>query len=821
MRRSFRLASLALAAACGLSVAGVVVPAGTVQAAGTPLDQVVLDGGGNGHGVGLSQWGAYGYAVDHGWTAAQILDHYYGGTEAGLVPLDTAVRVRLTNLDNTQTAVSVETGELVVEGFPGGPWKSVLIREGVTNGVYSVWARADQVRCPSASSDPLLDGWTLVTDAAATKVEVHTLADSSAVPDYHQMLATCESSGTVRWYRGTIRALNDQTGANRTVNELPLEQYLRTVIAMEMSPGWASAGGGKGAQALQAQAVAARSYALSYRWYPYADVCDMTCQSYFGAAFQTAAGKVRVVEAASTDAAVVATAGVVRRVVGSGAIAVTMFSASNGGDSSPGSGALMPFPAVADEGDDTALNPNYRWTVTLTGAGIAAKFPTIGTFTGLTVLARNGFGEWGGRVTSLKVEGTAGSAVVTGAQFRSKMGLRDTLFSVRATTPVDPPPPPVVDLCDGRNEPTVTGAVPPVQGTRFTPISPVRLIDTRKGVGTTATRLKGGCTLQVDPGLDPSVASVAVNLTSVRAGANGFVVAYPCGVERPIAAAVQSVANKVVAGMAVVPLGADGTFCVYSHTTTDMVIDLFGTYAVGTGAKFEPVSPTRLFDSRSGAAPVAGGSVVRVKVSGKAGTPTSAAAASLTVHALSAARDGFVTAFPCGAATPAVASVAVNAGGSVTNHVETAIANGEVCVFVSAPMHLIVDLSGWYGPSATTEYFAITPVRAVDTRSNIGLTGGLVAKIDRPVTLAGSNGLPPAARLRAVVAQVIAVGAAAPGYLTVHPCLATVPSVSMVRYVVGSNAATSVSAPDDATGRWCVTASSAVHLVVDLSGYFA
>ena len=237
--------------------------------------------------------------------------------------------------------------------------------------------------------------------------------------------------------------------------------------------------------------------------------------------------------------------------------------------------------------------------------------------------------------------------------------------------------------------------------------------------------------------------------------------------------------------------------------------------------EFEPVSPTRLFDSRSGAAPVAGGSVVRVKVSGKAGTPTSATAASFTVHALSAARDGFVTAFPCGAATPAVASVAVNAGGSVTNHVETAIANGEVCVFVSAPMHLIVDLSGWYGPSATTEYFAITPVRAVDTRSNIGLTGGLVAKVDRPVTLAGSNGLPPAARLRAVVAQVIAVGAAAPGYLTVHPCLATVPSVSMVRYVVGSNAATSVSAPDDATGRWCVTASSAVHLVVDLSGYFA
>jgi len=820
MRRRVLIPSLVIVATC-VGMTGLAAPA-EVAAVATPVDQVVLDGGGNGHGVGLSQWGAYGYAVDHGWTATQILDHYYGGTESSAVPLDTKVRVRLTNLDNAQTALSVETGELVVEGFPGGPWKSVLIREGLTNGVYSVWARAEQVRCPAAGGDPLVDGWTLVTDSAAGKVEVRTLADSSTVPDYHQMVAACEPSRTVRWYRGTIRALNDQSGANRTVNEVPLEQYLRTVIAMEMSPGWASAGGGKGAQALQAQAVAARSYALAYRWYSYAEVCDMTCQSYFGAAFQTATGKVRVVEAAATDAAVLATAGVVRRVIGSGAIALTMFSASNGGFTSPGTSAIMPFPAVADEGDDTSLNPSYRWTVTLTAAGLTAKYPSIGSLTGVTVLARNGFGEWGGRATSVRVEGTAASVTVTGAQFRTAMGLRDTLFSVRPTSPTEPPPPPpVVDACDGRNEPTVSGAMPTVQATRFTPLAPVRLIDTRKGVGTAAVRLKGGCTLQVDPGLDASVASVAVNLTSVRAAANGYVVAYPCGVDRPVAAAVQSVANRVVAGMAVVPLGADGTFCVYSHTSTDMVIDLFGSYSAVAGSRFEPVTPTRLFDSRSSATPVSEGTVLRVKVAGKAGAPSTASAVSLTIHALAAARDGYLTAFPCGTPMPGVASVAVNAGGSVTNHVETAIAGGDVCVFVSAPMQVIVDMGGWYGPTATTEYYAITPVRAVDTRSNVGLTGGFTAKVDRAVQLAGTNGLPPAARLRAVVAQVIAVGAAAPGYLTVHPCLAVAPSVSMVRYAVGSNSATSVAAPDDARGRWCVTASSSVHLVVDLSGYFA
>ena len=124
-----------------------VLPGATASAATTPAP-VVLDGHGNGHGVGLSQWGAYGYAVDKGWTSAQILDHYYGGTVAGTVPTTTSVRVRLQHLDGAQTAVSVDSGALVVRGLAGGPWRSVLVHETATSGVYSVWARPDVVRCP-------------------------------------------------------------------------------------------------------------------------------------------------------------------------------------------------------------------------------------------------------------------------------------------------------------------------------------------------------------------------------------------------------------------------------------------------------------------------------------------------------------------------------------------------------------------------------------------------------------------------------------------------------------------------------------------------
>jgi SpoIID/LytB domain protein len=776
---------------------------------------IIIDGHGNGHGVGLSQWGAYGYAVDHGWSSAQILDHYYGGTVAGTVALDTSIGVRLQRLDDQQTAVVSASGQLVVTGAAGGPFTAVVARE-IANGTYRVWARADGQRCPSAAEDPSATGWSHLGDFP-TQVEIRTLVDTSATTNLGDLPAVCEPSGTVRSYRGFIRAVNGSAGENRTVNVVPVEQYLRAVIAKEMSPSWATAGGGSGAQALQAQAVAARSYALAYRWYSYAEICDSSCQAYMGAATRSSVAAAYVpVEYPSTDAAVLATAGVVRRVgATNGPIAITMFSASNGGWSSPGSGPLMPFPAVLDEGDDTALNPNHSWTVTLAGSSISAAYPAIGTFTALTVLSRNGFGEWNGRVVSVQIAGTAGAVTTTGADFRSKLGLKDTWFNVRGAAPVG-------DICSGRNAPPVVGATPALPAARYTPMQPSRLIDTRYGTGTAAVPVTGGCTMVIDPGVDASVTAVAVNLTTVLAAANGYVAAYPCGVEKPLSSVVQSVANRVVAGMAVVPLGPDGTFCVYSHTTTNLVVDLFGTYASGTGSKYEPLAPSRVFDSRGLSAPLPAGTILYLPIGGSLKAPAGATGAALTVQSIGATRNGYVTVYPCSATVPLVSSVTVNTGVSLTNHVETMLDGaGRVCVYISAPMHIVVDMSGWFGPTATTEYYAITPVRALDTRYNTGLVGGFTANVDRALTLAGTNGLPPAGVLRAVMAQVTGVGASAAGYITVHPCMSPVPSVSMVRYIPGSAAATSVAGPEDALGRWCISTSSSVHVLVDINGYYA
>ena len=114
-------------------------------------------------------------------------------------------------------------------------------------------------------------------------------------------------------------------------------------------------------------------------------------------------------------------------------------------------------------------------------------------------------------------------------------------------------------------------------------IDPLRLVDTRSGVGTSDLPLGAGCTLVVDPGLADGVTAVAVNVTAVRPLQNGYLTAYPCGTPRPNVSAVQAIGGRAVAGMAVVPLGASGTICIFSSTNTELVVDLFGWYAPDAG----------------------------------------------------------------------------------------------------------------------------------------------------------------------------------------------------------------------------------------------
>ena len=811
MRRSAVAKGLIVATLCASALVATPYRPAAATAA------LTLDGHGYGHGIGLSQYGALGYAIDFGWSSAQILDHYYGATVAAAAP-NSDMTVRLTALDGAQTAVVHDRGTLTMDGWapaPGQPatWRSLVARE-VAGGHYRVWGRTDTAVCPTATTnlDAGGSGWTVVIADQTGPVTFRPSTDTSASADYADLAALCEpSTGRVRSYRGGLRAVNSSAGANRTVNVVALEQYLRSVVGGEVSWGWAALGGGKGAQALQAQAVAARSYGLAENKESYAKTCDNTCQTYRGAAYRAGvAGAYVAQEFAATDAAVAATAGVVRRVgSAAGPVAYTMFSSSSGGYTAVSS---LGFTPVVDLGDSVTGNAGHSWTTTIDGSRIEAAYPSIGSFTGISVTTRDGNGEWGGRVLKMTVTGTAASVETTGGSFRSALGLKSNWFTVAGGAPPS-------EACAGRRADLVPGAGADATASRFTPLAPRRLIDTRIGLGTQATPVGGGCTLEIDPDVVAGATAVVVNVTAVSPPVGGYLTAYPCGADRPLASIVPVVPGRIIPGTAIVPLDANGNFCLFASIPSDLVVDLSGVYAPNAGDGFEPIAAQRRFDSRVGAL-VRPDTVVRVQIAGSYGIPASATGAAITLHTSNSVADGYVTAWPCDPARPTTSVLNATSGVASANHLQVGLdATGGLCLYAQTAMHLVVDVSGWFGPTAASQFHAQMPSRLVDTREDVGLAGPFAAGQNRPISVVGAGGVP-ATGVTAIAAEVTAVDAAQTGYITVHPCLTPIPTISMVRNVAKTTAATTVTGIVDGSGRWCLQTNVVMDAVIDVSGWY-
>ena len=413
-------AAVAAGAAMALLAAVVAAP---LPAQAQPAS-VTLNGHGFGPGVGMGQWGAFGYALagqPYGW----ILDHFYGGTTGGTTGAG-PIRVRLVENDGNDVIVT-SGAQFTAAGMPFAAGQAVLMHL-ASPGTWTV------------SKGPGCAGpWTPAGSAGDAggggPQAVATPSVDEAGATSNQVLQLCLGGGNL-YVRGSLQGA-EIGGVARTVNVLPMEQYLRGVVPRESPPSWGAQGSAgaqgepQGFQALEAQAVAARSYAADEEAasssqggtgaYGYADICDTTaCQAY---------GGMRV-EASATDLAVSDTAGQVR-VDGTGAVASTQYSASTGGWSAGG-----PFPAVVDDGDSVctpaACNPNHSWSVTLPASSIQSAYPSIGTFQGLQVTARTGpaQADQGGRVVSLVVQGTAGSATTTGSTFAARLGLKSNWYAV-------------------------------------------------------------------------------------------------------------------------------------------------------------------------------------------------------------------------------------------------------------------------------------------------------------------------------------------------------------------------------------------------------
>lgn len=375
-------------------------------------------GHGQGHLRGMSQWGSYGYAVDHGWSYKQITDHFYGGTVLAANAGNPAMTVRLRAQSGRDLIV---TGtDLRVDGATVAGKKAIRVQK-VASGQLQVFVAG-------GCGGP----WTKLGGVRANRVVLSRAGQNLADPA--TLFGVCGADG-IRYYGGTVTVL-DAEGQIESVVQIATETYLRGVIPRESPAYWGSGGGGKGINALKAQAVAARSYALGSTRKSYAKTCDTTeCQVYGGMFFQTYGGAMQALHHANTDRAVKETAGQVRRHGGStGAIAITEFGASSGGWTQGPT-----FPPVQDLGDDTTdnngvHNPYHNWTFGFTVADVASRLG-LSTVNDLRVTATTGVGPSGGPATQVTVYTPTGTRTYTADAIRRAMGLHSNWFRVSTDGP--------------------------------------------------------------------------------------------------------------------------------------------------------------------------------------------------------------------------------------------------------------------------------------------------------------------------------------------------------------------------------------------------
>ena len=373
---------------------------------------------------------------------------------------------------------------------------------------------------------------------------------------------------------------------------------------------------------------------------------------------------------------------------------------------------------------------------------------------------------------------------------------------------------------------TASVAVPaPAGATRFVPLAPHRLLDTRTAGG----RPADGGVVRLAVGGDATVpdaaTAVVLNLTVTDAAGPGYVTAWPTGLARPVASNLNvDEAGRTVANLVVVPLGAGRAVDVFVQRSADVVADVLGAFvpaSSATAGRLQSERPRRVLDTRGDRA-FAPGETRTVDLGEQA---RGAAAAVVNLTATDAAGPGYVTAWADGQPRPATSNLNIDhAGQTVANLAVVPLHDGRLQLASLAATHLVVDVAGLFTGAAAPDdteglFVPLAPSRVVDTRAAqpLGrLTGGYRAD----VALTGAAGVP-ADGVGAVLLNATATETSLPGFLTVYPTGTAAPLASTVNADRSWQTVPNlVVARLGAGGAVSVLPQHTGHLVVDVLGWF-
>ncbi|MGW1752527.1 right-handed parallel beta-helix repeat-containing protein [Streptomyces sp. NPDC002092] len=395
-----------------------------------------------------------------------------------------------------------------------------------------------------------------------------------------------------------------------------------------------------------------------------------------------------------------------------------------------------------------------------------------------------------------------------------------------------------IDRYDPRGGPYYESVKHVVVGADYTPLTPVRLLDTRHAVGvTTTTPVAAGADLVLPvpsvagiPAAD--VSAVVANVTVTQPTAGGHLTVYPHnGEPLPTASNLNFTAGQTVANLVTVPVdGAAVVFHNGSSGTVHVLMDLQGFYG-RAGSGFKPVSPARVLDTRSGLGTSSAGAItahgtLSLDLSGRVPAGTTAVVLNLTVTRPT--ENGYLTAYPDAGSMPGVSNLNFTAGETVANLAVVPVTDGKVDFSNGSggTVQAVADLEGYFG-SATTganqSYVPEGPARIVDTRNGTGVPKA-------PVPAYGNVAFYPrwyqdcsvgCPRPAGAVLNVTATQPQKSGFLTVYPNEQTVPNASNLNFTAGGTVPNLVSVADPGLMIGVYNHSSgSAQVIVDEEGYY-
>jgi hypothetical protein len=200
---------------------------------------------------------------------------------------------------------------------------------------------------------------------------------------------------------------------------------------------------------------------------------------------------------------------------------------------------------------------------------------------------------------------------------------------------------------------------------------------------------------------------VVLNVTVTDTTGFGYLTVWPAGQAQPLASSLNWVPGRTIPNAVTVKVGAAGKISVLNSAgSTNVIIDVVGSFASGTGQRFHPLTPARIQDSRPSGPQVGpygtpwGAAVARnLQVSGAGGVPGGATAALLNVTATNTTAASYLTVWPVGQTPPLASSLNWAPGETIANSVPAKLsAGGGISVKNAAGnVDVVADASGWYG----------------------------------------------------------------------------------------------------------------------------